>query len=735
MAVVTPANFADIRVDGVDKVTGEAIYAADISRPGMLHAKALRSPFPHARIVSIDVSRARAVPGVRAVLTAQDLPDVRVGRSMRDVPVLAREKVRFVGEKVAAVAADDLETAEGALALIDAQYEELPAVFDPVEATLPTAPVIHEPDFVRSHATATQKVAEYPNSVSNPIWGVSQEEVERGLASSDYVFEHTFHTPIQHQAYIEPHCCLVELDERGIAHIWASNKAPFLLLNYLRLGLGLQRDQVEIHMLALGGDFGGKGSFMDIPLAYYLAKATGRPVKMGMTYTEELMASNPRHSATIIVRSGFDRTGRLMARYTRSYYNSGAYAGFKPSPDATLPRIKTGGLGPYGVPVWRVEGHMVYTNTVPCGHMRAPGGAQAVHATEAHMDLCAREMGIDPLEIRLKNTVDEVRHTGTAPKGKEVLRRAALAVNWGQPKPDGVGRGIALVEIHNSPADGYTARMIVQRGGEVVLETPIIENGAGMLTTFRLLTAEQLGVAPDSVRITQTMEDFVYDRGVGGSRLTRVVGKMIGLLGERMRMRLREVVAEEEGCPLAGVIWDTGRITTPEGRAFTLHEVSELAGADLVEAIDYPVDESDTVEIYGAIGAEVEIDRVTGELTVRHAAMALETGRIVNPIMFQGQIDGGLTQGIGYALMEGIELEDGHVTQLNLHEYKLPTIADIPPLATELLPPDLSLGLTPIGEGPNCAMAPAIANAVLDIVGRQIDIPITAESILEALEH
>src|SRR5439155_16077751 len=230
---------------------------------------------------------------------ADDLADCRVGRSMRDMPLLARGKVRFIGEKVAAVAADDRATAEEALALIEVEYDELPAVFDPIEAMRPHAPLVHDPRDVRAWATPKQVVPEYPNGVSSPSWGVTEDEVRRALEAAEQVFEHTFRTPSQHQGYLEPHACLVELDPPGadgVAHIWASNKAPFLLLDYLRRALGLRREQLQIHLLPLGGDFVGKGSFMDIPLSYLLARATQRPVKMVMTYGEELIAGNPRHA-------------------------------------------------------------------------------------------------------------------------------------------------------------------------------------------------------------------------------------------------------------------------------------------------------------------------------------------------------------------------------------------------------------------------------------------------------
>ncbi len=730
------SNDPNIRVDGVEKVSGEAKYAADVVRAGMLYAKILRSPLPHARIVSIDTSRARALPGVRAVLTAADIPDHLIGRAMRDMPILARDRVRFVGEKVAAVAADDVETAEEALGLIEVEYEELSAVFDPVEAIEPDAPRVHEPDWVRAHKTPQQKVADYPNSVSNPIYGNSIEEVQAALARADYVFEHEFRTPIQHQAYLEPHCCTVELDERGVAHIWASNKAPYLLLDYLREGMGMPREEVEIHLLPLGGDFGGKGSFMDIPLTYFLAKATGRPVRILMTMTEEMTAANPRHSAVIRVQTAFEKSGKLLVRYTRTYYNSGAYAAFKPAVDATLPRVLTGGLGPYtDVPVWRVEGHMVYTNTVPCGHMRDPGAIQPLLAIEAQMDIAARAMGIDPLELRLMNAPVAPRESGiggagTLPQAREVLQAAGDAIGWSTPKPEGVGRGVVLVDVTNSPATDYTTRLIVHRDGRAELHTPIIEQGSGMLTVFRQMVAEGLSVPLDQVDVVQTMENIEYDRGVGGSRITRVIGKMIGISAETMSKRLAELVAGEFGHEAGHVTHDATGFHTPDGRTHSVVEAASLAPSDLVELLRYTPSTEDVIHTYEALAAEVAVDRETGEVAIQRVVSALEVGKVINPIMHRGQIDGGLIQGLGYALMEGLTFEEGRVTNSNLHEYKLPTPVDIPPFESILLPPKLALGITPVGEGPNCGMAAAVVTAVMDGVGHTVSVPIRAEELV-----
>jgi CO/xanthine dehydrogenase Mo-binding subunit len=725
------------RIDGVDKVTGGATYAADVTRPGMLWGKVLRSPLPHARIISIDTRRARDVSGVHAVLTGRDIPEYRIGRAMRDMPVLARDRVRFFGEKVAAVAAESPEIAEEALGLIEVEYEELPAVFDPVEAMQPEAPLIHDPETVRAWATPAQMVADYPNSVNLSISGASPEEMERAFAAADHVFEHTYRTPIQHQGYLEPHACLVELNDQDVAEIWASNKAPFLLLNYLREGLGLTRDRLDIQMMPVGGCFGGKGSFMDIPLAYQLALVSGSPVKMVMTYTEELMAGNPRHAAVITVRSGFNRDGRLVARWSRVVFASGAYAAFKPSPDASISAgAHAGGVGPYDVPLTRVEVHMVYTNTVPGGHMRMPGETQPLYAEECHMDLCARAMGIDPLQLRLINAKTEPRETPISaphslPRSREVLEAAAKAIGWHEPKPDNVGRGLAMVEIATSVVGVYTSHITVERSGQLVLHTPIIEQGCGMLTVFRQMVSEAWGVPLEQVRVEQTMKDIEFDRGVGGSRVTRMVGRVITMVAERLQRRLAELLAAELGIDVDQVTFESGGFRAPDGRVHSLAEVVALAGADVTEQVRYvPQPDLDLVEVYSVQAAEVEIDRETGQVKILRVVTAHENGRILNPMLYQGQIDGNIIQGIGYALTEGLVYDDGRVTNLNLHEYKMPNIGDIPELETILLPEDRGIGTSAIGEGPHAGIAPALINAIVDAIGpHQIDIPITPDLI------
>jgi CO/xanthine dehydrogenase Mo-binding subunit len=643
--------------------------------------------------------------------------------------------VRFVGEKVAAVAAESEDIAEEALSLIDVEYEELPAVFDAQEAMQPDAPLLHDPEDVRARKARKQVVPEYRNGVSALSIGVSEDEVLRALAGADYVIEHTFHTPRQHQVYLEPHACLVELDEAGVAHIWASNKAPFLLMNYLEQGIGLTRDKVKIHMLPLGGDFGGKGSFMDIPLTYYLASATQRPVKLVMSYTEEMIAANPRHACTVEVRSGVMKDGRVVARWLRAYFPSGGYAAFKPIEDAQLPGTFRGARGAYHVPTLRAESHMVYTNTVPGGHMRSPGEAQTTYAIECHTDLLAREIGMDPVEFRILNATTSPRpnddgEPGTAPRAAEVLRAAAEAIGWGSPKAPDIGRGIALVEFMTTTGI-YSAAITLQRDGGIIFRTPIVEQGAGMLTVFRQIVAEEFGVPFEQVKLVQTTDGFDVDRGVGGSRVTRYEGKLAIQLVKRIQARLAELVAAEFGQDAENVRAEPGGFRVANGQFVTISEAATLASEDLSETLAFSATERDRSVVCMAQAVEVHVDQETGQLTPLRMVSVHEVGRIVNSMLHQSQIDGAIIQGLGFALMEGLLLENGRVVNSNLHEYKVPTIADIPQFSSSNLPSDLSLGLTPIGEGPNCGIAPALTNALCDVLGaRPLDIPLHPDTIL-----
>ena len=513
------------RGEGPEKVTGQSVYGVDVTRPGMLWGKVLRSPLPHARITNINTSKAKRLGGVQAVLTGQDLPRALAGRKLRDIPVLAQERALFVGEKVAAVAAESPDTAEEALLLIEVEYEELPTVFDPLEAMQPGAPILH-PD-LPSYEGLPEPVPEATNDFARRNW--DRGDIEQGFAESEMVFEHTFTTQLVHQGYLEPHACVVEIDLSGRVQIWANNKSPYSLRGQLAEVTGLSRDQIVVNPCSIGGDYGGKGSFMDVPLCYHLARVSGRPVKMVMSYIEELMAANPRHPSVITMKTGIKKDGRIWARHVQMVFNAGAYGSF--TPVVRLVGARYAG-GCYRIPHVHMESHMVYTNNVPCGHMRAPGEAQALFAVESHTDMIARELGKDPYEFRLQNVlqegdIDPEGESYNGVKAEETLRKAAEAARWERPPSRGkaVGRGMSLA--HRPPGAGdTTAKVTIDGQGRVTLHTPIWDTGTGAQTVLRQIVAEELTVPVEEVGLEELNTDaLTFDSGVGGGRVTYLAGR------------------------------------------------------------------------------------------------------------------------------------------------------------------------------------------------------------------
>jgi CO/xanthine dehydrogenase Mo-binding subunit len=725
------------REDGPDKVSGQTCYSGDLILPGMLWGKVLRSPFPHARIVHIDTSEALKLPGVHAVLTGRDLAGMLVGRTLRDTPLLAQEKVRFVGEKVAAVAADDVDTAEEALPLIDVAYEELPAVFDPVQAMQPEAPVVHD----------GSPIYEGPSGPVQPQGNISHHEtwsggdVEQGFGESDLIFEHTFTTPWVHQGYMEPYACMVDIDETGRIQVWANNKQPFRLRWQLASALGLPEDRIRVNPCAIGGDFGGKAGAMDVPLAYALAQRVGRPVKMIMNYVEELMAGNPRHPSVITIKSGVKQDGHLWARQTRVVYNGGAYGGFRGS--LTLSGGRQAGGGPYRIPHFRIDNYMMYTNNIPCGSYRAPGEPQAVFAVESHTDMIAREMGIDPYEFRLKNVVQEGEVSGTGQffrhvRGEETLRRAAETANWGAPKPSGFGRGIALGQRPQGRAISI-ARVAVDEHGRATLSSSVPDTGVGFYSVGRQVVAEDLGLPVEAVSMTRLDTDAVpFETGAGAGTSVGAAHAALGA-AQDVRQQLTNLAAEFYIWPQERIVFRQGRVFV-EGDPESGVSLQELA-ARAVATLGHPIvgemtttAEAPDVTAYCAQVAVVEVDPETGQVVVHRIVTAHDVGTIINPLDHQGQIDGAVMQGLGYALMEGLQSEDGHISTLSLGEAKIPTMQDIPDLVTVLVESPGGEGPyqgKAIGENPISPVAPAIANAVYDAVGVRIqDLPITAEKVL-----
>jgi carbon-monoxide dehydrogenase large subunit len=729
------------RADGLEKVSGRTLYAADVNRAGVLWAKIVRSPYPHARIVKVDVSRARQVPGVAAIVTGEDAKGSYIGKQIRDMPVLCWDVVRFIGDRVAAVAAETREAAEEAVHLIDVEYEELPAVFDPLEAMQADAPLLHADLSVYGGIPKDTLALDVHNGLTRLDW--RKGDVEGGFRAADLVLEHTFRIPARHQGYIEPHASMVAVEDDGRIQVWMSAKNPFGVRTQLAHAIAVREEQIRVNMVNVGGEFGGKGDGVDLPIAYLLARRSGRPVKLVMTYAEELVASNPAHPTIVTVRSGVMRDGRIVARALRALHASGAYGALKSK--ASLATGHYVGV-PYRIENSEFEFLQIYTNTVPGGYYRSPGAIATIFALESHTDLLAKELGMEPAEFRLKNLIGDGEEDAVGQRlhdvrFREVFEAALEAADWKKPKPAHVGRGIALTARHISGGDTGLVLTAEADGGFTVL-SPTVDQGSGTHTILRQLVAEEMRVPVDHVRVVIGDTDTTpKDSGVRASRVTYVAGRAVVQACETLRQKLSEQAACLLECASSDVEFSAGKFWLRQERAqeVALKRVLAPLGGSISVTVyeDYPY--PDDVSYFCAQIAEVEVDPETGVVRVCRIVSAHDVGTILNPIGHQGQIDGSTVMGFGQGVMEELVIENGRVTNNNLGDYKLPTAKDIPELKTVLLESPGGVGplnAKPIGEFANNCPPAAIANAVADAVGaRLFDLPVTAEKIFAALAN
>ena len=740
------------RIEGVDKVNGSAAYTADVTPPGTVWAKNVRSPYPHARILSIDASQALAMPGVLAVVTAADIANDRTGRNIKDVPLLCDDKVRFIGDKVAAVAAESRETAAAAAQLVEVEYEELPAVFDAEEAMQQGAPVLHE------ETGSYLGFPEVPSDVPN-LCGYSLTEtgdVEQGFKDADVIVERRYVTQLSHQAYLEPTAWVVDEQPERV-EVWASNKVPYTTRT--ELGRLLQRPEEEIRLntVVIGADFGSKSATGDAPVAYHLSRMFGRPVKFINSAIEDLTTVSPKHAFIVELRTGLKRDGRIVAHDARVVMNRGAYTGQNSSANGLL-----GGAGRvgnfYDIPNVRIEAFAVYTNRVPCGYMRAPGSPQALFAIEAHMDAIAAELGIDPIEIRKRN-VPATTPTGTPHLAGRVLDEAGQAFGWSDRRSAGprdrgrnklVGQGVGMADRGHG-AGRASSSIRVNPDGSITATTSLPENGTGGLTVVAAIVAESFGVPLDRVRIVHSdTDEFPIDVEAGGSKTTNSSGTAALTACDQVKEQLAPLAARALGSDQVewrAAQWtDDGELSpggwqSGDGRSISLESLATelvredeaLATATVTLQAPRTPDPGVCVQM-----AEVEVDSETGQVTLQRLVTAQDVGTIINELGHQGQINGAIVQGVGYALMEELLVEDGRVTTPNFADYKIPTVQDIPELITVNVP-DYGDALGPfhaksIGEIPTIPTAGAIANAVADAIGAPVvELPLTAERVLRAI--
>jgi CO/xanthine dehydrogenase Mo-binding subunit len=736
----------EYRIEGREKVLGTARFAADYRRPGMLWAAYVRSPLAHARIRTVDVTAARAEPGVQYVLCGADVRPARIGRTLQDWPVLAWDRVRFVGDRVVAIAAETPEAAERAAALVQVDYEELPAVFDPRAALEPGAPILHPDADDYVYLGGERPPRRHSNLQGEHCISTGGADIETVMATAARVFEHEFTTPRQHQGYIEPHACLVWLGE-GTVHVVSTNKGPFMLRMQMAASLGIEESAIEVESPFIGGDFGGKGLSLDEQTCFFLARATGRPVMAVMSYLDEMQAAAPRHRTWLRLRTGVDRDGRFLAHEMTALVDGGAYAAGKPGRVlAPLGTLET--MAPYRVPHARLQLTAVYTNSVPGGNMRAPGEYQAIFAGESHVDMIAASLGIDPLELRRRNAIrdGETSPTGTVahqPRVVEVVN-ALDEIAERRERRSGTGHGIGFAIGIRGPASGRsTVAIRLQQGGAIEVLTGVPDQGGGTHTAIRRVAGAALSVDPSriAVRLGSTASGLV-DTGVSGSRITYHTSRAVEIAADRLREALVQVAAERLTVARAAVELADDAFVVRDGAGHERRHAFELVvGIELGPFVatfdDETNDRSASMDSVAGYAVEVDVDPETGQVTIADATLVADVGTIINPLAHQGQLTGGFVGGLGGALMEEVVVIDGRVATVGLHDYKLPTSADVPPFRTVPLPSPPgpgAFGAKMAGEMSNGAVAPAIANAIADAVGiRATSLPLSAERVHDLL--
>jgi CO/xanthine dehydrogenase Mo-binding subunit len=565
-------------------------------------------------------------------------------------------------------------------------------------------------------------------------------DVEAGLREADIVVENIFTTKPVHQAYIEPHACVVQAQGVGGADIWACSKVPFALREQVATAFSKGLENFVVHPCYIGGCFGGKGDFMDVPVCYLLSLKSGHPVKMVMDYAEEFLAGNPRHAAIVRVKSGVMKNGRLVAHEMKYVFDSGAYGAFKPQGYLVGPKEAA---GPYNIPNVFIEEKIVYTNKIPCGHMRAPGDPQGFFANESQMDLIARQLNIDPVAFRKINLmrdgdISPIGHRVPHIKSDEIVDEAVRVSGYRNAKRKHSGRGVGIAQW--LPLGGECHALVgVDDEGDVTVSTAMLDQGAGTHTAMRLVAAEELQVPLKKVRVaTLDTSEVGPDTGIGASRGTRIFGNATRLAAAHAKDQLIDAASKELGFARDALrLSGDGAVCAASGARVSYGDIARMAEAPIQGHGFYKNFESGPEAALCVQVAEVEVDPETGQVELRQFTSAHSTGTVLNPLMHQAQIDGGVVMGMGYALMEEVMIDGGKVVTSNFGDGKIPSIRDIPKLKTVIQ--EFPVGNGPyggmsIGEPPVVPTAAAIANAVHDAVGVRIyDLPITAEKVLKGL--
>ena len=753
------------RVDSVKLATGRGTFVDDIALPALLHARILHSPHAHARIARIDASQARAMPGVACVLTHHDVPRVAYTTAGQGWPepspydsFMLDDKVRFVGDRVAVVAADDPELALRACEAIKVEYEVLPAVLDPEQAMARGAPVIHdEKDATGIKDPARNVAAEVTAQVG---------DVAKGFAEAEQILEQTYRVPYVQQSSIEPHITITWLDEDNRLMVRTSTQVPFHVRRIIAPLLGIPIRRIRVIKPRIGGGFGGKQEILVEDLCGMITLRTGRPVRLEYSREEELTAARTRHPQIVTVKSGV-RDGRFTALEMRVIENTGAYG-----THALTVMSVTGNraLSLYRCPNLRYEARAVYTNLAVAGAFRGYGCPQGFFALESHVDEVAASLGEDPLEFRRRNHVQEgddqpiAEVLGEGKEGfKQIIRSCGLpqaiqlgarAIGWKDrarkkkagngPVRRGVGMAIVMQASGIPGVDMGAASIKMNEDGSFNLLMGATDIGTGADTMFCQIAAESLGVTVEKIIPYSSDTDMTpFDPGAYASSTTYVSGRAVEKASRLVLQQITEVGAKMLEMRPEDAVVHAGKVCAPDGRFVTYEQVclSSLYQKDQFQIMATASHMSyESPPPFAAVFVEVDVDTETGLVRVLRIVEAVDCGQVVNPQMAEGQVEGAALQSLGYALYERMPFDaEGRMQFRSFRDYTIATASDAPELTTILVPthePSGPFGAKAIAEIPINGPAPAIANAVAHATGVRIrEIPLTPERVLTALEE
>jgi CO/xanthine dehydrogenase Mo-binding subunit len=747
------------RVDSVEKVTGKATYTGDLQLPGMAHAKILRSPVAHARLVKVDASKARELAGVIATLTRDDIQgfNYKYGATYKDQSIVAVDKVRYVGDPVAAVLADDAATAEQALDLIEVEYEELPKVTNIEEATAPGAAQVHEGGVARAELRGSTYGAPDRFNGTNVCYYLTfgRDDPAIGFAKSAHVFEDTFRfQKVQHYS-LEAHNNVAYYDGEKLT-VWASCQDPFTLRDHLSGIFRLPLSRVRVIVPYVGGGYGGKLYVKAEPISAALSWMTRRPVKLALSVNESFKTVT-RHPARVTVKTGVSKDGKLLARDCQVYMDTGAYADAGPR---VTQKAAYRALGPYKIPYAKVEAYGVYTNTVPAGAFRGFGALQVTWAYESQMDMIADRLGFDPLDFRLKNLLKkgDLYTAGDTPVDcdlKEGLLKVADGIHWDE-KSKAPNRAKGLSCCIKDAGGTYKvagATVKMSSDGSVILLTGTVEIGQGPRTALSQVVAEELVVPLHEIAVAQLDTDVTpYDISTSASSSMVVMGTAVQRAARDAKKQLLQCAAKVLGEKTADLKLNDGKVFgkrtegIPYGKVivdFFGSKAGEIIGKGLYK------DKRSTKAVLGSTttfwevgwgGVEVEVDPETGVIRLLNYVSACDAGKAINPEQCIGQDEGALMFGVGHTLMEEMVYEDGQLLNGNLVDYRVPTFRDLPDHLETILIENGNgpgpFGSKGIGEGGLLPVASAVANAVSRAVGVRIqDLPLSPPKVWRALRE